>query len=122
MSEREAPLVALVCSVPLLAEALCDALVGLAECKVISAGEPDLPGLLRSLQPDAIVVDDEYEAESAASYSRFARIPVVQVSLRSHQLRVLEDGRWQELDHVEATSETVRNLVAGEIYGRRAAR
>lgn len=121
MTERDAPLVAVVCSVPLLGEALCDALEGLAECKVVPPREPDLGGLLRSLQPDAIIVDDE-EAEAAASFSRFARIPVVQVSLRSQRLRVLEDGRWRHLDDVQATSESVRNLVAGEIYGRRAAR
>ncbi len=122
MSEREKPLVVVVCAVPLLGEALCDALEGVAECTVVPAREPDLGGLLRSLQPDAIVCDDEEQAESSAAYARFARIPVVHVSLRTHRLRVLDENRWHSVDDLEATPEGVRNLVAAEIYGRGALR
>jgi hypothetical protein len=121
VNERDEPLVAVVCAVPLLGEALRDALDGLAECKVIPARETDLSGLLRSLQPDAIVVDDEDEAVAAASYSRFARIPLVHVSLRAQSLSVLEDGRWRSGDERDATPEGVRNLIAGGLYGRKAA-
>jgi hypothetical protein len=120
--ERDEPLVAVVCVVPLLGEALCAALAGMAECKTIPAREPDLSGLLRSLQPDAIVVDDEEEAQATALYSRFARVPVVHVCRNSHQVRVLEDGRWVTANGLEATPESVRNLVAGKIYGRKGPR
>ena len=58
MSERETPLVAVICAVPLLGEAVTGALEGLAECKFIPARQPELGGLLKSLQPDAIVVDE----------------------------------------------------------------
>jgi hypothetical protein len=119
--ERRAPLVVAVCSVPLLGEALEGALDGLAECKVIAAGQPDIAGLLRSLQPDAIVVDDEGEAEAAATYSRFARIPVLYVPPSGRRLRVLENGRWEELADYDASPEAIRNLVAGGLYGRQAA-
>ena len=122
MNERDEPLVAVVCAVPLVAEAQRDALDGLAECKLIPAREKDLGGLLRSLMPDAIVVDDDDEAVAAASYSRFARIPLVHVSLRSRTLSVLEDGHWRAAEEREATPEGVRNLVAGGLYGRKAAR
>ena len=63
MTERNEPLVAVVCAVPILGEALTAALDGLAECKVIPARQPELGGLLKSLQPDAIVVDDELFAD-----------------------------------------------------------
>ena len=56
MTERDEPLVAVVCGVPILGEALSAALDGLAECKIIPARQPELGGLLKSLQPDAIVV------------------------------------------------------------------
>jgi hypothetical protein len=121
VNERRLPLVVAVCSVPLLGEALAGALEDLAQCKVVAAGQPDIAGLLRSLQPDAIVVDDELEAEAAATYSRFARVPVFFVPPHGRQLRVLENGRWEDLKDHDASPEAIRNLVAGGLYGRRAA-
>jgi hypothetical protein len=121
VSERRVPLVVAVCAVPVLGEALAGALEELAECKVVPAGQPDIAGLLRSLQPDAIVVDDEGEAEAAAMYSRFARIPVLYVAPTSRRLRVLENGRWEELEDYDASPEAIRNLVAVGLYGRKAA-
>jgi hypothetical protein len=118
---RRNALVVAVCGVPLLGEALAGALEGLAECKVVAAGQPDIAGLLRSLQPDAIVVDDELEAEAAAAYSRFARIPVLYVPPSGRRLRVLENGRWEELEDYDASPEAIRNLVAAGLYGRSAA-
>ena len=46
MTERSEPLVAVVCAVPILGEALTAALDGLAECKVIPARQPELGGVL----------------------------------------------------------------------------
>jgi hypothetical protein len=117
--ERNEPLVAVVCAVPILGEALSAALDGLAECKIIPAHQPDLGGLLKSLQPDAIVVDDEHEAAVAATYARFARTPVINVSLREQRLTRLDDGKWEEPDEHDISPETIRNVVAGGIYGRR---
>ena len=115
----DAPLIAIVCAIPLLGQALCDALDELAECKVIPARQDDIAGLLKSMQPDAIVVDAEDEAESAATYSRFARIPVIHVDLSAHMLRLYEDGRWEYAEDLEASPEGIRNLVASGLYGRR---
>jgi hypothetical protein len=120
--ERDEPLVAVVCAVPLLGEALVGALEGLAECKIIPARQPELGGLLKSLQPDAIVVDDEEEAAVAATYARFARVPVIHVGLRTAKLRLLHDGNWVVPEDSNASPEIVRNLIAGEIYGRRVVR
>ena len=119
---REEPLVAVVCAVPLLGEAMMAALEGLAEVKVIPARQPELGGLLKSLQPDAVVVDDEDEAAVAATYARFARVPVIHVGLRNGRLKLLQDGGWVIPDEHDASPETVRNLVAGGIYGRRTPR
>lgn len=120
MTERNEPLVAVVCAVPILGEALSAALAGLAECKIIPARQPELGGLLKSLQPDAIVVDDEHEAAVAATYARFARTPVINVSLCEQRLTRLDDGRWEEPDEHDISPETIRNVVAGGIYGLRA--
>ena len=120
--ERDEPLVAVVCAVPLLGEAMQGALEGLADVKVIPARQPELGGLLKSLQPDAIVVDDEEEAAVAATYARFARVPVIHVGLRTSRLRLLHEGAWVTPEESDASPETVRNLIAGGIYGRRARR
>jgi hypothetical protein len=120
--DRDEPLVAVVCAVPLLGEAMLAALEGLADVKVIPARQPELGGLLKSLQPDAIVVDDEEEAAVAATYARFARVPVIQIDLRAGRLRLLQDGNWITPEEHDASPETVRNLVAGGIYGRRVPR
>jgi hypothetical protein len=122
VSDRDTPLVAVVCTVPLLGEAVTGALEGLAECKFIPARQPELGGLLKSLQPDAIVVDDNQEGAVAATYARFARVPVIMVSLRANTVQLLDDGRWVYPDESSATAEAIRNLVAGGIYGRRATR
>jgi hypothetical protein len=122
MSDRDSPLVAVVCAVPLLGEAVTGALEGLAECKFIPARQPELGGLLRSLQPDAIIVDDEQEGAVAATYARFARVPVIMVSLRENTVHVLDDGCWVDPEENGASAESIRNLVAGGIYGRRALR
>jgi hypothetical protein len=122
MSERETPLVAVICAVPLLGEAVTGALEGLAECKFIPARQPELGGLLKSLQPDAIVVDDEQEGAVAATYARFARVPVILISLRENTVQLLEDGRWVYPEESGASAESIRNLVAGGIYGRRSLR
>lgn len=117
--EREEPLVVAVVAVPLLGEAMTAALEGVAECKVIPARQPELGGLLKSLQPDAIVVDDDEEAAVAATYARFARVPVIRVSLAEARVQVLEDGVWVRPEEHDASPETIRNLVAAGIYGRR---
>lgn len=121
MIERARPFVVVLCAVPLVGEALCDALEGIAECKVLTARQPDISGLLRSLQPDAIVVVDEAEGAAAESYVSSAEIAVVLVSLRERKLRLLQDGRWEDADEFDASPEAIRNLVARSIYGRKAA-
>jgi hypothetical protein len=120
--ERDEPLVVAVVAVPLVGEGISAALTGVAECKVIPARQPELGGLLRSLGPDAIVVDDDHEAAVAATYARFARVPVIKISLSDARVQLLEDGVWVHPEDHDASPETIRNLVAAGIYGPRVLR
>jgi hypothetical protein len=76
-AEPTFPLVAVVSSYPLLAEAVEGALEGIAEVRAFPAGQGDTADFLRLLQPAAVVVDSAEEAEAAAEFARFARIVFV---------------------------------------------
>lgn len=118
MNEEEAiPLVAVVCRVPLLSEALAAALEGIADVRRFPAGRGDTDGLLRALAPDAVVVDTETEAHEAIPFAVEAQTPLVQVSLRERTLRKFEDGHWHVSDE-DASPESIRNAVVGGIFRR----
>jgi hypothetical protein len=110
--------VAVVCSVPLLHEALSAALENIAEVHAFPADGGDICGLLRSLQPDAVVVDTAKEAEAAADFAREAHSTLVCVLLREQKLRVLQNGGWVEPDGDGASPEAIRNILVGGIFGR----
>jgi hypothetical protein len=110
-------LVAVVCRVPLLSEALEAALEGIAGVRWFPAGRGDTDGLLRALAPDAIVVDTEAEAHQAVPFALEKHVPLVQVSLRERSLRTFEDGHWHEPDE-DASPESIRNVLVGGIFGR----
>jgi hypothetical protein len=115
------PLVAVVCKVPLLCEALTSTLAGIAETHSFPADLGDLDGLLRSLRPDAIVVDTPESAQGAASYARESHVPLVHVLFREEKLRVLADGSWSAPEEDGASPEAIRNLLVGGIFGRQPA-
>jgi hypothetical protein len=110
------PLVAFLYSVPLLHEALVSTLDKIADVQAFPAGRGDVTGLLRSLTPDAIVVDDIREAEAASAWAKRHKKPLIHISLREKKIRLLRDGRWEE--SADAATETLRNLLAGSLYGR----
>jgi hypothetical protein len=111
------PLVAVVCRVPLLSEALSAALEGIADVHRFPAGRGDTDGLLRALAPDAVVVDTEAEAHQALAFAQETHVPLVQVSLRNRSLRKFEDGHWQVSDE-DASPDAIRNAVVGGIFRR----
>lgn len=111
------PLVAVVCRVPLLYEALTAALDGVANVRRFPAGGGDTVGLLRALRPDAVIVDSEEEADEAAAFARESSSPLVHVSLHERTLRTLRDGRWHQAEE-DATPEAIRNAIVGGIFGR----
>ena len=113
---RIQPLVAVLYSVPLMCEALSWALDGIAEVRSFPAGRGDITGLLQSVSPDAVVVDDPAEAEAARDWTNRHERPLVHVSLRDQTVRLLQNGTWIESPGV--TAQCIRNVVAGSIYGR----
>ncbi len=114
---KRKPLVALLYSVPLLQEALASTLESIADVQAFPAGRGGVTGLLRSVQPDAIVVDDADEADEAFGWAKRHQTPLVHVSLRDQNIRVLRNGGWEVT--AGAGAETIRNVLAGSLYGRR---
>lgn len=114
---RSPPLIAVLSGVPMLSEALAHTLEDIAEVRVFPAGRGDSAGLLRSLTPDAIVVDNEAEAEEAAAFAREADTPVVLVSYRDECLLVLTDEGWEEREET-VSGEGIRNVLVGRLFSR----
>ena len=114
------PFVAVLSHVPLVTNAIVDALESVAEVRAFAVQSGDTVGLLRSLRPDAVVVDGPETAEPAAKYARAADIPLLFISLRERKLRVLEGDGWR-LEAGRPSTESLRNALAEAIYRRVAA-
>jgi hypothetical protein len=111
------PLVAVICHVPLLEEAL-EAAVGDVVTVRSFPPDRDTSGLLRWLRPDAIVVDCDQEAANALPFAREWDVPLVQVSLAERKLRLLRDTGREESEGSAAGPEAIRNLIVGGIFGK----
>jgi hypothetical protein len=121
LADKTRPLVAVVCAVPLLGEAMGSAL-DFAEVRSFSASDGDLAGLLRWLHPDALIVDGEAEAEVAATFAREHDLPVLHVSVQTRALRLYRHGTWEMIGSDEGPSPTaIRNVVAGALFAREGA-
>jgi hypothetical protein len=108
----------LLCRVPLLCEALDGALAGVATVQRFPASG-DTGGLLRSLRPDSVVVDTAEEAAQAEGYAQESGAPLVCVDLAQGALSVFRSGRWEAPADATASSEGIRNVLVGGIFGRR---
>jgi hypothetical protein len=115
------PLIAVICTVPLLEEALLAAVGDMTTVRSFPAGR-DTTGLLSWLRPDGIVVDSDEEAENALPFARELGLPLLHVSLAKRKLRILRDGEWDEPEELTASPETVRNIIVGGIFGAGRAR
>jgi hypothetical protein len=117
-SERLRPLIAVVCAVPLLSEAM-ESVLEFAEVRAFSGRGGDVGGLLQWLRPDAVVVDDEANAEGAAAYAAEREILVVHICVRSRELRLFHRGTWNVVSNGDGpTPEIIRNVVAGTLFAR----
>lgn len=113
------PLVAVVCSVPLVGEAMESAL-DFADVRLFPVGDLDIVGLLGSLRPDALIVDSVSLAGEATAFAREHDLPVVHVSVRDRTLHVFRDNEWEQVSSGEdPTPEAIRNVVAGALFARR---
>jgi hypothetical protein len=113
------PLVAVVSGVPLLSEAVEEALQGMAEVRSFPAGGGDTDGFLRFLRPDAVVVDSAEEAQAAIRFARDAGATLVHVSLPDRRLRLLRTGGWVEYANGSASPERLRSALAAGLLRRR---
>jgi hypothetical protein len=114
------PLVALICCVPLIAEGIRPELE-FAEVHSFK-GERDTAGLLRSLEPELVIVDSSADAREASAYALDRDAAVLHVSVRSRTLRLFQSGAWKQVGATgAATPESVRNVAAGTLFARGAA-
>lgn len=121
LAHKARPLVAVVCVVPLLGEAMESAL-DFAEVRSFTASDGDIAGLLRWMQPDALIVDSEGDAEDAAAFARDRELPVLHVSAQKRTLRLYRHGTWEIIGSDEGTTPTViRNVIAGALFAREGA-
>jgi hypothetical protein len=111
------PFVAVLVRVPLVSDAVTDALASIADVRTF-APDGDTDGLLRSIRPDAIVVDDAEQAVVATTFARETETPLIHISLRDERLRVLGRDGWNENADGGPSSEGIRNALAGALYRR----
>jgi hypothetical protein len=116
--DRARPLVAVICAVPLLTEAIRGSL-DFADVQAFAADNGDAAGLLRWLKPDAAIVDSDDGARDAARFARGSGLPLLHISVRDESLRLLRDGAWETVSNGEGpTPEEVRNVIAGALFSR----
>jgi len=114
------PLVALICRVPLIAEGIRPELE-FAEVHSFK-GERDTAGLLRSLEPELVIVDSSADAREASAYALDRDSAVLHISVNSRTLRLFQSGAWKQVGATgAATPESVRNVAAGTLFARGAA-
>ena len=111
---RRQPLVAVIYSVPLLCEAIASALDEIAEVRSFPGRRGDTVGLLRSVRPDAVVVDDPIELAQVEGWAEGEDVPLVEICRRGLKIRVLRNGEWEESPG--ASAQSIRNAIAGAIY------
>lgn len=104
------PFVAVLSRVPLLTGAIVDRPEGIVMVRAFTTQDGDAEGLLHSLRPDALVVDVDERAESAAAYARRGSVPLPHVSLRDRRLRVLEADGWRD-DPGSPSPDALRNAI-----------
>src|SRR5438874_12084806 len=92
---RRQPLVAVVYSVPLLCEAIASALDDIAEVRTFPGRCDDVVGLLRSVRPDAVVVDDPIESAQIRGWAEKQDLTPADNCLGEVTIRVLRNGESQ---------------------------
>jgi hypothetical protein len=102
---RLRPLVAVVCFAPLMAEGVATALDGVAETRLLPADLADLTPLLRTLAPDAIVVDRECRA--ARAHAEQSDVPLFVVPVEPNGVEVPSPERLRAL--------VVGSLLVGQV-------
>jgi hypothetical protein len=113
------PLVAALCTVPLVGEAV-EAALDFADVRTF-IGRRDTAGLLQWLKPDAVLVDNEDDARAASGWAGATGRALLHLSLRHGTLKIFRDGGWEPVESDGGpTPEAIRNVVAGSLFAREA--
>lgn len=115
---RAHPLVAVVSSVPMIFEALREALGVFAEVQSFP-GNRGTAGLLRSIRPAAVVVDDDEDLAEAQTVAQELGFSLVHLALADRCVRVLRGDTWVVVDEDGGLRpETVRDVVAAGLFAK----
>lgn len=112
------PLVVALCSVPLLREGLDVALGDVTNLHTFPVNGDDTLGLLRGLQPDAVVVDDGVDVAAVLPFADESRSPVLRISLQERTLRILQGGSWTEAGNGGTSPDEIRNMLIASLIAR----
>lgn len=113
---RVRPLVLALTTTPLLTELLRDLLGDSALVRDFPGDGVDLDGLVRYTLPDALVIDSDQDAFELAAVAEELSIPLVQISLPSHEARVFRDRSWSPVPLPIDSPTSIRNLLLGELF------
>lgn len=110
------PLVLALTATPLLTDLLRDLLHTVAVVRHFPAGSDGLDGLVRHTRPDALVIDSDRDALELSAVADELSVPLVQILLPSHEIRVFRDGNTDPAIHTIESPTTIRNLLIGELF------
>jgi hypothetical protein len=107
---RPSPLIAVFFRVPLLVEALRQALADVGEVRAFASPNTEPLGLLEAFMPDAVIVDGERDAQAALAYAGESRVPVLYLPWGESQLYAAREGQWVAVPGGPAP-EAIRNAL-----------
>jgi hypothetical protein len=110
------PLVLTLTATPLLTDLLRDLLDEVAEIRHFPAGSADLQGLVRHTMPDAVILDGDEDALELSDVADELSVPLIQILLSAHEIRVFRDGRWHPSTLPIESPTTIRNVLVGELF------
>ena len=113
---RRRPLVLALTMTPLLTELLRDLLGESALVRDFPGDSADLEGLVRHTQPNALVIDSDQDAFELSAVAEELSVPLVQISLPSHEARVFRDRRWSPVPLPIDSPTSIRNVLLGELF------
>jgi hypothetical protein len=117
-SSRALPLVAVVSNVPVIFEAMREALGAFAEVQLFPS-RSRVASLLRSIRPAAVVVDADEDLADAEAVAREQDFSLVHLELSHPRVRVFRDGQWNiAANGKEVSPEIVRDLIAAGLFAR----
>ena len=83
--------------------------------RVARGGWPGVE-VVRHTLPDALVIDSDQDAFELSAVAEELSVPLVRISLPSHEARVFRDRRWSPVPLPIDSPTSIRNLLLGELF------